>query len=44
MIKYTSKIMDMMDQLLVIRVNHIKNSYLDKYPKSLFCQATKILF
>ena len=44
MIKYTSKIMDMMDQFLVIRVNPIKNSYLDKYSKMLFCQAIKILF
>ena len=36
--KYTSKTMDTMDQLLVIRVNY-KNSHFNNYSEKLFCQA-----
>ena len=36
--------MDMMDQLLVIRVNCIKNSDLNKYFKKIIGQAIKDLF
>ena len=34
-----------MDYLLVIRVNYkIKNSYLNNYSKTLFCQAIVLIF
>ena len=42
-IKYTSKTLEMMYQLMVIRVNYIKNSYLDRYLQKLSCQAIKKL-
>ena len=41
MIKYTCKTIDMMDWLLIIRINY-KNSYFDNYQENYFCQATKI--
>ena len=31
MIKYTSKTMDIVNKLLLVRVNYIKNNYLDNY-------------
>ena len=37
--KYIFKVMEMMDQLLVARVNYKKNSYLNNYSKKLFCRA-----
>ena len=36
--------MDMMDQILVIRVNYIKDSYLINYSENHFCQAIEIVF
>ena len=36
--------MEMMDELLVIRVNYKKTSYLNNYLEQLFCEAIKILF
>ena len=41
MTKYISKTMDMMDQLLFIRVNYKTNNYL---LRKAFCQAITILF
>ena len=40
MVKYTFKIIDMIDLLFVIRVNYKKkNSYANNYLKKAFCQA-----
>ena len=36
--------MNMLDYLLVTRVNYKKTYYLNNYPEKLFCQAIKILF
>ena len=38
-VKYISKTMDVMDQLLVTKVNYKRNSYLDNYLQKLLCQA-----
>ena len=39
MTKYAFKTVNMMDELLVIRINLKKNSHLNNYLKKLFCQA-----
>ena len=36
--------MDMMDQILVIRVTYIKDSCLINYSENHFCQAIEIVF
>ena len=36
--------MDMMDQILVIRVNYIKDSCLINYSENHFCQDIEIVF
>ena len=36
--------MDMMDQILVIRVNYITDSYLFNYSENHFCQAAEVVF
>ena len=43
-VKYISETMDVVNQLLVTKVNYKRNSYLDNYLKKLFVKHAVLIF